>query len=126
MKDSAVLGRGALPQKALESVLKTAAFPPNLETGVSLRFREPSDAVGMQLEQSWIGICVRAGVSLHHDHLLGVLRDESEAHECPGVTRWDCHQPTKRNPRCHQAVASPHGNAHIAGLCSVGRDANGA
>lgn len=73
IKDSAVLGRGALPQKALESVLKTAAFPQNLETGVSLRFREPSDAVVMQLEQSWVGICVRAGVSLHHHHLLGVF-----------------------------------------------------
>lgn len=38
IKDSAVLGRRALPQKALESVLKTAAFPKNLEKDANLRF----------------------------------------------------------------------------------------
>lgn len=56
-----MLGRGALPQKALESTLKTAAFPKNLEEDVSLRFGELGDAVVMQpaailgwnLCQSW-------------------------------------------------------------------------
>lgn len=44
-----MLGRGVLPQKALESMLKTAAFPQNLEKDVGLRFGEPSDAVVMLL-----------------------------------------------------------------------------
>lgn len=56
-----MLGRGALPQKALESMLKTAAFPQNLEKDVGLRFGELSDAVviplavipGWNLCQSW-------------------------------------------------------------------------
>lgn len=106
-----MLGRGALPQKALESMLKTAAFPQNLEKDVNLRFGKLSDAVVMQLAvilnwnlcQSWSSV---------HPHLLGVSgegqvsstrvpwcdqvgmspahKEKSKMPPSSGITPWQC------------------------------------